>query len=103
MYYRFIFLRVVLYFDAGKLARASQNSNNEERYLTILHNKSLALKVGKNRQRVADLCVTSAWQISAPKLVKPVLYCAITKCTISNRTTSWNICTRFVRFLQNKQ
>ena len=85
----------------SSLGRAKIQTTRRD--LTILHTKSLALKVGKNRQREADLSVTSAGQISAPKLVKPVLYCAITKCTISNRTTSWNICIRFVRFLYNKQ
>ena len=89
----------MLYFDDAELARASTNTN-EEKYL---HIKFFAPKVGNNRQRGTNLCVTSTGQISAPKLVKPVLYCAITKCTISNRTTSWNICTRFVRFLYNKR
>ena len=76
VYYRCVFLKVVLYFDDAELARASTNTN-EEKYL---HIKFFASKVGNNRQRVTDLCVTSTGQISAPKLVKPVFYCAITKC-----------------------
>ena len=43
--------------DAAELDRASKNTNNEKKYS---HTKLFALKVGNNRQRVTDLCVTSA-------------------------------------------
>ena len=54
------------------------------------------VKVQK-RNLVTDRGATSASILA----VKPVLCCTITKCTMTNFTISWNICTRFVRFLYN--
>ena len=75
--------------------RAGQNTNNEWKYTAILHIET------SNKRFIIQLNLFQRFLVTWKKTTSvtgraPARYCTITNCTIS-----WDIRTRFVRFLYN--